>query len=153
MIRLKPYLYIGVVILSLLTLLVAGCTSEKPPIPTHGGPVKDYISLVDNLRATGATVEPVEGITQPFFSVEGKVITVNGENVQVFEYENAAATDTEAALVSSDGSSVGTSMPFWVAPPHFYKEGKLIVLYVGDSEAVTEVLDSVLGPQFAGRLQ
>ena len=28
------------------------------PIVSHGGPVKDYVSLVDNLRAAGATVDP-----------------------------------------------------------------------------------------------
>jgi len=42
-------------------------------------------------------------------------------------------------------------MPFWVAPPHFYKAGRIIVLYVGENAAVTEALDTVLGPQFAGK--
>ena len=42
-------------------------------------------------------------------------------------------------------------MASWVAPPHFYKAEKLIVLYVGESEAIIDILESVLGPQFAGR--
>ncbi len=130
---------------------LAGCTSKQPPPPTHGGPVKDYISLVDSLRATGATVEPAGEMTQPFFSVNGSIIVVNGGDVQVFEYADAIAAEVEAALVSPDGSSVGTTMVRWVAPPHFYRVEKLIVLYVGDSETVTDVLESVLGQQFAGR--
>ncbi len=129
---------------------VAGCVSEELPV-SHGGPVTDYVSLIDNLRQAGATVEPAGEMTQPFFSVNGRVIVVNGGNVQVFEYADAAAAEAEAALVSPDGSSVGTSMVGWVAPPHFYRVEKLIVLYVGDSEAVTDVLESVLGQQFAGR--
>ncbi len=76
---------------------------------------------------------------------------MNGSDVQVFEYAAADAADTEATLVSSDGSSVGTSMISWIAPPHFYKAEKLIVLYVGESEPVIGALESVLGPQFAGR--
>jgi hypothetical protein len=76
---------------------------------------------------------------------------VNGEDVQVFEYSDQSTTEAEAALISPDGSSIGTSLPFWVAPPHFYKAGRIIVLYVGESKAVTDVLESVLGPQFAGR--
>ncbi len=107
--------------------------------------------LVDNLRATGANIQPAGDITQPFFSVKGLVITVNGSNVQVFEYADANAADAEAALVSSDGSSIGTTMASWVAPPHFYEAEKLIVLYVGESEAIIDILESVLGPQFAGR--
>ena len=39
----------------------------------------------------------------------------------------------------------------WVATPHFYKTGKLIVLYVGDNMTVISTLETVLGPQFAGR--
>lgn len=149
-----------IMVIFMLTALGAGCASPQPPAPppsppppvvSHGGSVTDYVSLFDNLRAAGAAVEPAGDISQPFFSVKGNVITVNGGDVQVFEYTDAAAADTEAALVSPDGSSIGTTMVSWVAAPHFYKTGKLIVLYVGDNTAVINVLEAVLGSQFAGR--
>ncbi len=148
----KTKLILTWVMTVILILMVygVGCVSEKPPV-SHGGPVTDYVSLIDNLRRAGATVEPAGEMTQPFFSVNGRVIVVNGGDVQVFEYADAAAAEAEVALVSPDGSSVGTSMVGWVASPHFYRAEKLIVLYVGDSEAVTNVLESVLGKQFAGR--
>lgn len=76
---------------------------------------------------------------------------MNDSGVQLFEYENAATADAQAALVLPDGSSVGTSMPFWVAPPHFYKAGRLVVLYVDESDIAVEALETVIGPQFAGR--
>jgi hypothetical protein len=138
------YLAFGGVILLLSLVFITGCGGQQPP-------VTDYVSLIDSLRAAGATVEPAGDISQPFFSVKGNVITVSGEDVHVFEYADADAADSEATTVSPDGSSVGTSMIGWVARPHFYKAGKLIVLYVGDSKAVTDVLESVLGTQFAGR--
>jgi hypothetical protein len=128
-----------------VTNLIARHTAE---------PVQDYDSFVDNLRAAGATVEHEtlpQVIVQDFFSVTGQVFKVNGEEVQLFEYDNQSKAEEEAALVSPDGSSIGTSMPFWVAPPHFYKAGRIIVLYVGENAAVMEVLDKVLGPQFAGK--
>ncbi len=146
----KKWLLAVGLVLVLAIVGLAGCVSEEPPV-SHGGPVTDYVSLIDNLRQAGATVEPAGELTQPFFSVNGRVIVVNGGDVQVFEYADAAAAEAEAALVSPDGSPIGTFMPFWVAPPHFYRAEKLIVLYVGDSEAVTDVLESVLGQQFAGR--
>ncbi|MFQ5796181.1 MAG: hypothetical protein ACE5JP_14185 [Candidatus Bipolaricaulia bacterium] len=110
----------------------------------------DSVSLIDHLRAAGATVEPTGEVSQPFFSAKGQVITVNGDNVQVFEYADTAAANAEATLVSPDGGSVGTNIMAWVATPHFYKTGRLIVLYVGDHPAVINVLETVLGPQFAG---
>ena len=145
----KRLLIIGLALV-LAIVSLAGCTSKEPPV-SDGGPVTDYVSLIDNLSQAGATVKPAGELTQPFFSVNGKVIVVNRGDVQVFEYADAAAAEDEAALVSPDGSSVGTSMIGWVASPHFYRAEKLIVLYVGDSEAVTDVLESVLGQQFAGR--
>lgn len=146
----KKWLLIISLALVLAIVSVAGCVSEEPPV-SRGGPVTDYVSLIDNLRQAGATVEPTGEMAQPLFSVNGRVMVVNGGDVQVFEYVDTAAAEAEAALVSPDGSSVGTSMVGWVASPHFYRAEKLIVLYVGDSEAVTDVLESVLGQQFAGR--
>jgi len=116
--------------------------------------VTDYDSLVDGLQAIGATVEHEtlpEVVVQDFFSVTGQVFKLNGEDVQVFEYGDHSKAETEAALVSPDGSSIGTSLPFWIAPPHFYKAGRIIVLYVGENTAVTDALESILGEQFAGR--
>jgi len=128
-------------------------TSEAPqPTVTYSTPVTDYISLIENLRATGATVEPAGELTQPFFSVTGKVIKVNGSDVQVFEYNNTVSAEAEAALISPDGSSIGTSMVGWIEPPHFYKVDKLIVLYVvGTSQDMIDMLQRVLGEQIAGR--
>ena len=101
--RKKWLLIIGLVLVPAIVVL-AGCTGTQPPPATHGGAVRDYIDLVDNLRASGATVEPAEEVTQPFFSVNGRVIVVNGGDVQVLEYADAVTAETEAALVSPDGS-------------------------------------------------
>ncbi|HUE99887.1 MAG TPA: hypothetical protein VMN99_11575 [Anaerolineales bacterium] len=145
--------------LLMVTMLFAACTPqaqatdvpEVGPTTSHGGPVDDYVSLVDALRAAGATVGPGDSVEQAFFSVTGQIIKVNGADVQVFEYESAEAMEAEAALVAPDGGSVGTSMVMWVATPHFYKLGRVLVLYVGEDAAVLDLLKSVLGEQFAGR--
>ena len=126
--------------------------SNQPQTPTsQGGPVTDYISLVANLRAAGADVEPAGDVSQPFFSAPGRLIKVNGEDVQVYEYPNSRTADTQAAQVSPDGSKVGTSNVNWIGPPHYYKIGKLVVLYVGDNVGVTRLLKAGLGQQFAGQ--
>ena len=167
----------AITLLLISAMLIAGCGGEpaqaqtsyptNPPVPTaeglteetitqtpvaasHGGPVTDYVSLIDNLRAEGATVESVGEIEQAFFSVAGQSINVNGANVQVFEYADATATGADAALVAPDGGSIGTTMVTWVAAPHFYKTGMIIVLYVGTDTAITDLLEKVIGPQFAG---
>ena len=118
---------------------------------SHGGPVTDYVSLIDQLRKSGAIVEPAGSIEQPFFSVVGQSILVNGENVQVFEYPTQTEAEEDASKVSPDGHSIGLSMPLWVDPPHFHQKEKIIVLYVGEDPPTIELLESILGTQFAGR--
>jgi hypothetical protein len=108
-------------------------------------------NLIDALRAAGGEVESEGAIEQPFFAVPARAIIVNGEGVQVFEYPHAAVADAQAATVSRDGSQVGTSKPFWIGAPHFYKKANILVLYLGDDEKVLKLLQNVLGQQFAGR--
>jgi len=109
------------------------------------------VSLIDHLRAANATVVPTGTVAQPFFSVTGQIITVNGEQVQVYEYTNDDGANTDAARISPDGGTIGNSMVDWIAPPHFYKKGQLIVLCVGTSTSLMKVLESTLGAKFAGR--
>jgi hypothetical protein len=146
---LKRYISLAMAFVLLVSYGVSCAQQEAPPV-SHGDPVSDYVSLIDNLRAADATVNPAGEVSQPFFSVKGQVIKVNGEDVQVFEYIDKAAAEAEAKLVSPDGSSIGTSMVSWIAPPHFYRAGRIIVLYVGESGSVLDALESVLDSQFAG---
>ncbi len=111
---------------------------------------------MDTLLATGVELEVTgEVVSKGIFSVDGTIILVNGEQVQVMEYRDAAALEAEAAGISPSGSSVAThgqaSMILWDAAPHFFRTETVIVLYVGDSPKVIEALTSVFGPQFAGR--
>ena len=117
---------------------------------SHGGPVEDYVSLIDSLRAAGAEVEPDGPMSQVFLSVAGQIIRVNGEDVQVYEYPDEATADADVAQIPPDGTSFRTVMVTWIAPPHFFRTGRLIVLYVGSNTDVLTALESVLGPQFAG---
>jgi hypothetical protein len=125
-------------------------TIDEPTADSHGEENGGLADLVDALHAAGATVEQVGEVDQPFFSVGGQVLSVDGAEVQVFEYPDAAAGEAEAVLISPNASSVGTSMMTWVATPHFYALNRVIVLYVGDDEAVVHVLSQVLGQPVAG---
>ena len=145
------------VLLLVFTLMVSGCgkgATATPLLPTASTEplaVEDKASLIAALQASGATVETGEPVSQAFFSPEGSIIKVNGADVQVFEYESAEAMENEASQVAPDGGSIGTTMVTWVDTPHFYKAGRIIVLYIGSDETVLGLLEKVLGTQFAGR--
>lgn len=122
---------------------------QKAELPA--GRATDYASLIKELRTAGLRAEPGAEAEQPFLSVEGKMIKIGDQDVQVFQYSEAAQADAQAALVSPDGVTVGTNKIRWIGSPHFYKKGKLLVLYLGDDAKVLKALDAVLGRQFAGK--
>lgn len=138
-----------------LGLTLYGCgaapSTTAPTAPTEFSVVQDRAGLIAALQAAGASVEIADSVSQDFFSPEGSLVRVNGGDLQVFEYENAAAMEEEAAQVAPDGGSVGTSMMMWVDAPHFYKSGRIIVLYVGSDENTLNLLENAIGVQFAGR--
>lgn len=142
--------------LGIVAAALAGCGAASAdrgtptPIVSHGGPVRDYVSLIDNLRAKGATVTPGEEISQSFFKVGGRIIRINGADVQVFEYANEDDAAADARQVAPGGGSVGTHMIMWMGPPHFYRTGRVIAIYIGADKTVTQLLEAVLGAQFAG---
>ncbi len=153
-------------IINLLFLMFAvECFGQTRKSRVHNGPkensrqqessqtnfAKDYKSLIKKLRAGGLTFKRGEKVSQPFFSVPGRTLIMSGEQVQIFEYKKIETADTEAGRVGSTGSPVGTTMITWIEPPHFYKSGKLIVLYLGENSGVIKALENALGLQFAGK--
>jgi len=139
-------------IIIILGLSLGGCGgSPVTSTPTESFAVKDRASLIIGFQASNATAEIVESVFQDFFSPEGSLVRVNGVDIQVFEYETPEAMEQEAAQVSSDGGSVGTSMMAWMAPPHFYKTGRIIVIYIGSDEKTLNLVQTVMGSQFAGQ--
>ena len=138
---------IAIFALGVALFSIAACTTNETSIPDNINGVQDFVSA---LQSTGASTTEGDPITQPFLNVPGKRLTVNGSEVQVFEYSDPDEAQVEAAKVAPGGDSVGTTMITWVATPHFFLSDTLLVLYVGNDGAVLSLLQDVLGPQFAG---
>jgi hypothetical protein len=142
----------GLVTLLGLAVLLSACAGGAPaatPVVSHGGEVEDLVSLIDALRAAGAEVEPAGEVEQPFFEPVGQLIRVNGVDVQVFEFADQETRLAAQAEISPDGSSVGTNMITWIDTPHFWGQGRLIVLYVGSDAGLATLLTSALGAEAA----
>lgn len=127
-------------------LLLAAC-GGAPPMAEQ--PALDRAALIAALRQAGATVEEAGEIEQEFFSVAGRVLRVNGAEVQVFEYADTAARQAESDGIDPGASSIGTTMVTWVDQPTFWAADRLIVLYVGAQADVQARLSAALGDPVA----
>ena len=142
----KTRFHFPILMFLVATLILTACGGEPASAQGYG-----TAEFLEELREKGAEAESGEPVEQAFFSVIGTTVNWNGESVQVFEYDSAETMESDAVLVDADGSSIGTSMVTWIATPHFYKKGRLLVLYIGDNAETLGLLESVLGAQFAGR--
>jgi len=140
-------------LLVLIGLLLTACGTVPQ---SHGGPVQDQVSLIDALRES-VPVDISGSIAQPFLHPDsGTTVQLSGGNlaapadVQLFEYGSAAAAGADAHQIRADGSGTARTTVDWVAPPHFFLKGRVLVIYVGRDPAVINLLTSVLGSQFAG---
>jgi hypothetical protein len=137
-----------------LGLLTGGTPGATPlsltPLSPEMRPVTDFAGLVDHLRAAGATVELAGETSNSTFKGTGRIIKVNGGEVQAFEYPDAAAAEADARRISADGSKIDDALVDWPAAPHFYRREKVLAVYVGSDLQVINPLDFVLGRQFAG---
>ena len=151
----------------LLTVL-AGC-GQLPwqgvgSVPqSHGGPVRDHVSFVDNLRAAGYSVSPSGDVQQPFLQARGTLLRISGGDlgaaaeVQSFNYDDRdlgtdglAAAQADVDQIQPDGQ-LKTARVTWSGPPHFFHKGRVVVLYVGSDPQLLGELETLLGPQFAGQ--
>ena len=141
------------VILLLAVVMLAACAgnSGSEATPTAELYVVDKEGLIAALNAADAVREVGDPVKQEYFSVGGASVKVRETDILVFEYDSSEAMEADASLVASDGGSIGTTMLFWVSTPHFFKAGRIIVVYIGDDAETLAQLQSLLGTQFAGR--
>jgi len=133
------------------TLLFTGC---NPSIQIS---YDAYNELIRNLETMGYTVE-VEDVEKSILSGERKWLTLNGsENISVYLYKNRDKMEKDASYLSDDGYSYNNGKKSiiieWVSYPHFFKSENMIVLYVGENSEIVNVLEKLVGPQFAGKME
>jgi len=111
--------------------------------------VTDTASLVQALLAVGARVSTAGQSAQPFMPVPGQLLQVDGASVQVFELADDATAAALCARIAPDASTIGPISIAWLAPPHFFRAGRSIVLYVGEDPRVLAELAGILGEPIA----
>jgi hypothetical protein len=119
--------------------------SEGTLVIPETGPAYTYNLLVDDLTTAGITSVPAGTLEQPFFDVAARVLTVNGEDIQVFEFADVQTRQTAEDTISAGGSMIGTSQITWVDIPNFWSRGRILVLYIGQNEEIIDLLDEVIG--------
>jgi len=140
--------FIGVLAISFI-LVSCSPGAGGPELPETGAEIGGRTELVQALESLGSTVEEAGAVDEPFFDVDATNLTVDGQNVQVFEFPDEASRETAADTINPSASQIGEIIPEWVDVPRFWSTGRVIVLYVGQDQTLIDRLTSVLGQPVA----
>src|SRR3989304_117300 len=136
----------------LLVAVVAspGCESNTSNSAAPTDTTFDLADLAEVLFATGGPVDVGNEEVVSFFPVPVRHFTVFDDDVLVLEFVGPNTATAVASTISLDGTTINGQVIDWPATPHFFQEGRIIVLYLGDDPQVIFALEQILGPQFAG---
>lgn len=111
--------------------------------------------FVADLQRAGAVVGAAE-VLKPnasflWIPVPKVRISIEDQWLAAFEYPTSEAVEEALRHTSADGHEFASAQVWWISDPHIYRSDRLIVLYVGRSQPILDLLGRVLGPQVAGR--
>lgn len=130
------------------------------PVPSPPA-VQDYASFIAYVKSLGLGVGSETKAYSNIYSGDITEVLINGETMYVIEYATEEEMNQRASEISPDASSVTKTLPdgtkrmtsfIQIAnmPTHYYKKGKIIVIYAGKNESMVQILEEIFGPQFAG---
>ena len=136
----------------LLVAVVAspGCESNTSNLAAPTDTTFDLADLAEVLFANRVPVDVGNEEVISFFPVPARHFTVFDDDVLVLELVGPNTATAVASTISPDGTTINGQVIDWPATPHFFQEGRIIVLYLGDDPQVIFALEQILGPQFAG---
>lgn len=109
-------------------------------------PVTSYETLAADLQERGVTVEELGQMENAPIGVAARTLSVNGEQVVLYQFEDADAAEAEAEAIML-GESEAQAELMLNPEAYVFQEGDVIVTYEGSDATVYGALAAVLGPE------
>lgn len=96
----------------------------------------------------GFVVTPLE-IKKEGLSVTGRMVVVNGDNFNVFEYTNSSLAQKEAFEMSQKYDATSNSAE-WKENMHLYLKDNLLIFYMGKNDSIISALNHGISNRVTG---
>ncbi len=118
--------------------------------PVEAYTVHDFVSDLDK-KGYKTTVKEAD---KDFLNATRVRVHMKTEVLDVYTFSNTRMMHEESGYIHKDGCGYDNGRDgikiSWVSYPHFFKKGDIIVQYVGEDQGTVELLEEILGNQFAG---
>lgn len=96
----------------------------------------------------------IKSVQSDFIPTTRKRMIIDDKAIDIYVFHSNIRMENEAKNIGSNGFSYQSETRGinigWVAPPHFYKKGRIIVQYVGSDQKILTDLKDIFGGQFIG---
>ena len=137
---------ISILLLFVTTIYLFGCSKQISGTA--------YNELITNLEKKNFNII-AEDVEEDILQGQRKWLTINeNENISIYLYGSSEKMEEDASYIHEGGTSYNSGKSAtkisWVSYPHFFKKDNIIVLYVGEDLEIINVLEEIVGLQFAG---
>lgn len=86
------------------------------------------------------------------FSVDKQIVKIKGGELSLYEYPMDAKGKLEEDIksIQDNGKTINGVTMTWTTAPHFYKKGRVLVVYDGNSQEIIKALNEILGNPIMG---
>jgi hypothetical protein len=140
---------------------VAWAVYDGLPVDLEGAPeigitVDGVLDIPRSDQRTVSEATPVSAVS-PFTARAGAVhatfsAVIDGTDVLLYDFGMPDVAQRAAQMLSIDGYSIAHQPSTWSGEPHFWRLGRVIVLYQGSSGGFLEFLTAELGDPIATRV-
>ncbi len=81
------------------------------------------------------------------FSVNKEVIKIKGGELSLYEYgpNEKGTLEKDMNSITNSGANINGNPMTWNVKPHFYRKGRVLIVYDGDSKEILTSLKEILG--------
>lgn len=89
---------------------------------------------------------------QKIFSVDKQIVKIKDGELSLYEYPGDSKGKLEGDIksIQDNGKMINGTTMTWNTAPHFYKKGRVLVVYDGNSQEIINALNEILGNPFIG---
>lgn len=115
----------------------------------------DKNAIMKDLKEKGFNPEVVT--TKPtdnkkIFSVDREIVKIKGGELSLYEYpmDSKGKMEEDIKSIQDSGNTINGVKMTWTTAPHFYKKGRVLVVYDGNSQEIIKALNEILGNPIMG---
>lgn len=130
------------IVLVMIMVFIVGCTPKSEEFS-----INDFAYSMEERNYEFEIMNAEDD----FLSGDRKILKVDKEQIDIYVYKDSKAMEKDASCIGnvSEYNNEKESVKVdWVAIPHFFKNGNIIVIYVGENIEIINSLTEIFGREF-----